>query len=136
MSNFKFSKASEDNLVDVKDILVKVVRRGLEICEVDFGVREGLRTLQKQRENVASGASQTMNSKHLTGEAVDLYPSKLPSDWKTNPYVWMPVLNAIYKAGIEYGVKLRFGINWKNDPNLPIETKFVDAPHVEFVGFI
>ena len=77
------------------------------------------------------GVSQTMNSKHITGDAVDLYPTILPEGWQRNPKVWLPVLNAVKQAATEQGVKLRYGINWKNDPNLPIETKFVDAPHVE-----
>ena len=128
---FKFSQKSINNLKGVKPELVKVVQRALELSPEDFGVREGLRTVEQQREYVCTGASQTMNSKHITGDAVDLYPSKLPEGWQKNPKVWLPVLNAMKKAGDELGVKLRFGINWKNDPNLPIETKFIDAPHIE-----
>lgn len=128
---FKFSQKSLANLKGVKPELVKVITRALEISPVDFGVREGLRTVEQQRENVRKGVSQTMNSKHITGDAVDLYPSVLPEGWQRNPKVWLPVMTAVKQAGDELGVKLRFGINWKNDPNLPIETKFVDAPHVE-----
>ncbi|AAX78681.1 hypothetical protein RB43ORF159c [Escherichia phage RB43] len=128
---FKLAKKSINNLKGVKPELVKVVQRALELSPEDFGVREGLRTVEQQREYVRTGASQTMNSKHITGDAVDLYPSKLPEGWQKNPKVWLPVLNAMKKAGDELGVKLRFGINWKNDPNLPIETKFIDAPHIE-----
>lgn len=128
---FKFSQKSINNLKGVKPELVKVVNRALELSTVDFGVCEGLRTVEQQREYVRQGVSQTMASKHITGDAVDLYPSKLPDGWQKNPKVWLPVLEAMKKAGDELGVKLRFGINWKNDPNLPIETKFIDAPHVE-----
>lgn len=128
---FKFSQKSLNNLQGVKPELVKVVKRALELSPVDFGVREGLRTVEQQRENVRKGVSQTMNSKHITGDAVDLYPSVLPAGWQTNPKVWLPVLDAVKQAADELGVKLRYGINWKNDPNLPIETKFIDAPHVE-----
>lgn len=128
---FKFSQKSLNNLKGVKPELVKVVNRALELSTVDFGVREGLRTVEQQREYVRTGASQTMASKHITGDAVDLYPSVLPEGWQKNPKVWLPVLDAMKKAGDELGVKLRFGINWKNDPRLPIETKFIDAPHIE-----
>lgn len=128
---FKFSQKSINNLKGVKPELVKVVNRALELSTVDFGVREGLRTVEQQREYVRQGVSQTMASKHITGDAVDLYPSKLPDGWQKNPKVWLPVLEAMKKAGDELGVKLRFGINWKNDPNLPVETKFIDAPHIE-----
>ncbi|AGJ71560.1 putative carboxypeptidase domain-containing protein [Escherichia phage Lw1] len=128
---FKFSQKSLNNLKGVKPELVKVVNRALELSTVDFGVREGLRTVEQQREYVRQGVSQTMASKHITGDAVDLYPSVLPEGWQKNPKVWLPVLDAMKKAGDELGVKLRFGINWKNDPRLPIETKFIDAPHIE-----
>ncbi|NYA15743.1 M15 family metallopeptidase [Serratia fonticola] len=131
MLNFKFSARSEANLKGVDPALVKVIRRALELSSVDFGVREGVRTLEQQRQYVKQGVSQTMKSRHLTGHAVDLYPSKLPVDWGRRPEVFIPMLQAVKQAGDELGVNLRFGINWKNDPALPIETRFPDAPHVE-----
>lgn len=55
MSNFKFSQRSEKNLAGVNPDLVKVVRRALEISPVDFGVTEGLRSTDRQRQLVADG---------------------------------------------------------------------------------
>ncbi len=73
MSNtFKFSSRSEKNLQGVNPDLVKVTRRALEISEVDFGITEGLRSRYRQKQLVATGKSQTMNSRHLTGHAVDV----------------------------------------------------------------
>lgn len=73
MSNtFKFSSRSENNLQGVNPDLVKVTRRALEISEVDFGITEGLRSRYRQKQLVATGKSQTMNSRHLTGHAVDV----------------------------------------------------------------
>ncbi|STI98390.1 putative phage PS3 [Escherichia coli] len=73
MSNtFKFSSRSEKNLQGVNPDLVKVTRRALEISEVDFGITEGLRSHYRQKQLVATGKSQTMNSRHLTGHAVDV----------------------------------------------------------------
>ncbi|KLG68704.1 M15 family metallopeptidase, partial [Escherichia coli] len=68
----KFSYRSENNLDGVKRELVAVVRRALELTEVDFGITEGLRTKERQKQLVAEGKSQTMNSRHLTGDAVDV----------------------------------------------------------------
>ncbi|MBC8655039.1 M15 family peptidase [Providencia vermicola] len=101
---------------------------------------QGVRSKEEQRKNVAKGVSQTMNSRHLEqcpidgvceGNAVDILPTSIKAgmNWELKHFI--PVLNAIKQAGDELGVKLRFGINWKNDPSLPIETKFIDAPHVE-----
>lgn len=125
--SFKFSKRSEDNLKGVNPDLEKVIRRTLEISPVDFIVIEGLRTKERQKELVNTGKSQTMNSRHLTGNAVDIIP--VNTKWQVEEF--KPLLRAVKQAADELGVKLRFGINWKNDPSLPIETRFIDAPHVE-----
>ncbi|MFW5399422.1 M15 family peptidase, partial [Yersinia sp. 1252 StPb PI] len=74
-SNFRFSQRSEGNLKGVNDDLVRVVRRALELSTVDFGVIEGVRTVERQKELVATGKSQTMNSRHISGNAVDLLPT-------------------------------------------------------------
>lgn len=127
MSKFRFSQRSENNLNGVNYDLVKVIRRALEITPVDFIVIEGLRTQARQKELVAAGKSQTNNSRHLTGHAVDIIP--VNTKWQIEEF--KPLLKAVKQAADELGVKLRFGINWKNDPSLPIETRFIDAPHVE-----
>lgn len=125
--SFEFSKRSEDNLKGINPSLEKVIRRTLEISPVDFIVIEGLRTKERQKELVNTGKSQTMNSRHLTGNAVDIIP--VNTKWQIDEF--KPLLKAVKQAADELGVKLRFGINWKNDPSLPIETRFIDAPHVE-----
>lgn len=127
MGNFKFSQRSENNLAGVNYQLALVVRRALEITERDFTVIEGRRTAERQAELVAAGKSQTKNSRHLTGHAVDLFP--VGADWN-NYKDWLPVLNAMHQAGKELGVKLRFGISWTDNPN-DKPAKFLDAPHVE-----
>ena len=127
MINFKFSQRSENNLKDVNPDLVKIIRRALEITPVDFIVIEGLLTQARQKEMVATGKSQTMNSRHITGHAVDIIP--VNTKWQIEEF--KPLLEAVKQASDELDVKLRFGINWKNDPSLPIEAKFIDCPHVE-----
>ncbi len=77
-------RRSEKNLEGVKPQLVAVVRRALELTEVDFGITEGLRTKERQKQLVAEGKSQTMNSRHLTGDAVDAVAwvgSQVSWDW-------------------------------------------------------
>ena len=72
--SFKFGAKSEANLVGVHPDLVRVVRLALTITDIDFSVHEGVRTLERQKKLVASGASRTLDSYHLTGDAVDLVP--------------------------------------------------------------
>ena len=62
---FKLSKRSLSRLEGVNEQLVEVVKEAITLTKIDFGVTEGLRTLEKQKELVAKGASKTMKSKHL-----------------------------------------------------------------------
>jgi peptidoglycan L-alanyl-D-glutamate endopeptidase CwlK len=71
---YVLGKTSEANLIGVHPKLVCCVRYAIRRSEQDFSVFEGLRTLERQRKLVASGASRTLDSYHLTGEAVDLVP--------------------------------------------------------------
>lgn len=68
---FSFSKRSLDNLKGVHPDLVKVMMGSIKASEIDFAIIEGLRTLERQKQMVAEGKSQTLNSKHLQGKAVD-----------------------------------------------------------------
>lgn len=124
---YKFSQRSENSLVGVNPALVSVVRRALELSPVDFIVIEGLRTKARQQQLKDAGASKTMNSRHLSGNAVDLLP--VGADWNDHK-CWLPVLVAMRQAGQELGVKLRFGITWTDNPE-DKPAKFLDAPHVE-----
>lgn len=130
-SGFKFGQRSENNLKGVNPVLVRVIRRALALSTADFTVIEGVRTPEKQAEYVRKGNSQTHNSRHLTGDAVDILPTAIKPGMSWEPKYFDPILVAIKRAGDELGVKLRFGKNWKNDPSLPVETKFPDYPHVE-----
>nr|ELR5228519.1 M15 family metallopeptidase [Providencia rettgeri] len=130
---FVFSQRSKNNLVGVDPRLVKVIIRALELTSADFAVIEGVRSQAKQAEYVNNGASQTSNSRHLTGHAVDVLPSAMKPgmDWNEHADLFEPILLAIKQAGDELGVPLRFGKNWTHDPSLPITTRFIDYPHVE-----
>ena len=69
---FGLSQRSLDRLERVDPRLQDVVRLAITKTKVDFGVICGLRTIEEQRLLVAKGASQTMKSRHLEGNAVDL----------------------------------------------------------------
>ena len=109
--------------------LVAVVKRAIEISKVDFGVTEGLRTLETQKKYVAAGKSRTMNSKHLTGKAVDLVAfvnGKV--SWELNLYD--DIADAMAQAARELKVPLRWGGAW----NIPDITKW-DKPMQEAMNF-
>ncbi|HGV9231982.1 TPA: M15 family metallopeptidase [Providencia rettgeri] len=122
MSKFKFSNRSEENLRGVHSDLVKVTRRALELTSIDFMVIEGKRTEARQRDLVKSKKSQTMNSRHLTGHAVDCAPlvgREIPwNDW----FKFRLVADAMLQAGDELGIDVEWGGNW---------TSFKDGPHFQ-----
>jgi len=147
--SFRLSQRSLDRLAGVKPQLVDVVRKAIEITTVDFGVTEGLRTVETQQKYVAAGKSQTMNSKHLTGDAVDLVAFVDGAvSWELNLYD--NIADAMRQAAEEYDVALRWGAAWnipdirKWDGNMEAAMNFyiderrrtgrrpfIDAPHFE-----
>ena len=120
VNDFVFSKRSLRNLEGVHPDLVRVVRRALELTEVDFVVVEGIRTLEKQRQYVESGASRTMNSRHLTGHAVDFIAWVGTVNWDLVNYE--KIAAAMKEAGRELGIPVEWGGDWKT---------FKDGPHFQ-----
>lgn len=118
--SYVLSARSLRNLEGVHGDLVRVVRRAIQLTPTDFLVTEGLRTEARQRQLVAAGASKTMNSRHLTGKAVDFAPliaGKVRWDWPLFP----PIAAAFKQAATEKGVPIVWGGDWR----------FRDGPHVE-----
>jgi peptidoglycan L-alanyl-D-glutamate endopeptidase CwlK len=103
----------------VNEQLVEVVKEAITLTKIDFGVSEGLRTLEKQKELVAKGASKTMKSKHLTGHAVDLVAVDLVAylgdriSWEMNLYD--DIADAMKTAAMVHDVKIRWGAAWHID---------------------
>lgn len=111
---FRLSQRSLDRLQGVDERLVNVVEMAIQLTNVDFGVVQGLRTIEMQRKLVASGASQTMASKHLEGRAVDLmaYIDGRGS-WELTLYD--DIADAMAQAANEFGLKVRWGGAWTVD---------------------
>lgn len=111
MSGFKLSRRSLDRLQGVDNRLVAVVNHAITVTKIDFGVIQGLRTVEQQKELVASGASQTMKSKHLDGNAVDLmaYVNGRGS-WELNLYD--DLADAMKEGAQMAGVAVRWGAAW------------------------
>jgi len=115
---YKLSQRSMQNLSGVHPDLVAVVKRAIDITEQDFSVIEGVRNIDRQRQLVAKGASKTMNSRHLTGHAVDLAPYPLSWDWE----YFYPIADAMKQSAGELDVDLEWGGDW---------TSFKDGPHFQ-----
>ena len=146
---FKLSKRSLERLEGVNPPLVEVVEKAITLTNIDFGVTCGLRTMEEQQALVDSGASQTMNSKHLEGNAVDVVAyvgSRIT--WELN--VYDDIADAFKSAAQDLGVGIRWGAAWQipdiRDWDQSMEAAmnayvdlrrgqgkrpFIDAPHFE-----
>lgn len=111
---FKLSQRSLDRMEGVDERLVAAVKYAINATKIDFGVIQGLRTLEMQKALVAKGASQTMKSKHLDGKAVDLmaYIGGRGS-WELNLYD--EIADAMKEGADMAGVAVRWGAAWHID---------------------
>lgn len=126
MKHHKFSKRSLERLSTCHQDLQKVAHRALELSPYDFGITEGIRTVERQKELFESGASKTMSSRHLpnadgVSEALDIavyIESGLT--WEIEYY--RKVAQAFFTAAIELGVQIEWGGLWQT---------FIDGPHYQ-----
>jgi len=109
--SFRLSDRSLSKLQGVDEQLVATVKLAILNTKIDFGVICGLRTIEEQRVLVEKGASKTMHSKHLEGNAVDLmaYIGSRGS-WELNLYD--DIANAMKEAAIETGAVICWGAAW------------------------
>tara|TARA_R100001594_G_scaffold45796_2_gene78715 strand:- start:1119 stop:1517 length:399 start_codon:yes stop_codon:yes gene_type:complete len=121
----KFSKRSQDRLNTTDERLIKLFTEVIKYF--DCTILEGKRTVDRQKMLVAQGKSKTMNSKHLTGKAVDVAP--YPIDWNDRE-------RFTYFAGFVQGIasqkgfNIRWGGDWDQDKDLK-DNSFDDLPHFE-----
>lgn len=118
---FTLSARSRSRLAGVHPHLQRVVELAIRRAPIDFMVTEGPRTVERQRELFKAGATQTMNSRHITGHAVDLAAivgGKVRWDWP----LYARIAGAMKSAAAELGVPLEWGGDWKS---------FKDGPHFQ-----
>ena len=117
--SYKLGTRSLQSLSGVNPDMVAVVKRAIELTEVDFTVIEGIRHINRQRELLKAGKSTTLNSRHITGHAVDMVP--YPVDWEDLERFEL-MAEAMKEAADELDIPIVWGGDWKS---------FYDAPHFE-----
>ena len=119
------STRSFERLSGAHPDLVRVIRRAAAISNIDFTVLEVLRTLERQKQLVAKGASKTMKSRHLPSadgksRAVDIAPldedGAVTWEWP----LYYKLAKIIKQAAADEGVPIEWGGYWKS---------FKDGPH-------
>jgi peptidoglycan L-alanyl-D-glutamate endopeptidase CwlK len=116
---YKLGTRSLQNLSGVHPDMQAVVSKAIEITEVDFTVIEGIRNIERQRQLLKEGKSTTLNSRHITGHAVDMVP--WPVDWEDLDR-FETMAEAMKDAAEELDISIVWGGDWKS---------FYDAPHFE-----
>lgn len=119
---FILGLSSKAKLNTVHKDLQKVVELAITLTEVDFTVTEGIRTVDRQKTLVAKGASKTMNSRHITGHAVDLaalIDGQVAWDWP----LYHKIADAMKKAAKQLDIPIVWGGDWTKG--------FRDGPHFE-----
>lgn len=123
---FQLGPRSKMRLNGVHPDLVKVVERAIQITTVDFTVLEGVRSPERQKVLVDSGASMTLNSRHIPGadgyaKAVDLgawVDSQVDWSWP----LYHKIAAAMKEAAKQLNVPIEWGGDWKT---------FKDGPHFQ-----
>ena len=113
---FVLSQRSLSKMNGINNDLHTVVCSAIKLSKIDFGVICGMRTETEQRALMEKGATQTMRSQHLTGDAVDLmaYVGSRGS-WEVNLYD--DIADAMKESAIQNGVGIRWGAAW-NIPDI------------------
>jgi peptidoglycan LD-endopeptidase CwlK len=113
---YVLSARSRAKLEPVHPHLRRVVELAITTTVVDFSVVEGIRTLATQRRYFNLGKSRTMNSRHLTGHAVDLAPWLNGTiDWE-NEFGFQSVAHAMKSSAHALNIPLEWGFDlWKWD---------------------
>ena len=109
---FTLGHRSKQRLKGVHPDLVKVIEKAIQLTAVDFTVLEGLRTPERQKALVEAGASQTLNSRHITGHAVDLgawVDDEVRWDWP----LYAKINAAMQQAATALGVPIEWGGGWR-----------------------
>jgi len=120
--------SSMAKLQGVHPDLVKVVLAAAE--RKRFIITEGLRTKERQAMLVASGKSQTMNSRHITGHAIDFVPwndknhdgsvSNDEISWKMIDFI--PIADVFKEEARLLHIPIEWGGDW---------ISFKDGPHIQ-----
>lgn len=116
------SKVSLNNLRGVNPLLINLVEKAIVTTPIDFRVTEGLRSLATQRHYVEIGVSKTLDSRHLTGDAVDLVP------WINGPRWEWPVIFTLAEHIRSVAIQLNVPIRWGGVWDLKMSFTYTTAP--------
>lgn len=119
---FYFSQRSLKNREGVHPDLVALSDKALLLSTIDFGISEGLRSIKRQKILYDSGATWTLNSRHLDGHAIDVFAwidGEVRWDWPC----YYEIYEAFRRASIALAIEFEWGGHWKGRQK--------DGPHFQ-----
>lgn len=144
MKHYYFNDSSMKKLSTCHPDLILIMNAAINITEVDFGIAEGHRSIERQKELFADkkskidGVNKLSKHNHEPSMAVDIYPV-------VNGRVDYSLHTCCYLAGViqaasnylDLNLRLshivRWGGNWDQDGELITDQKFQDLVHFELV---
>lgn len=109
---FSLGATSRKRLEGVHLHLVGVVQSAIALATLDFGVSEGLRTRERQAELFAQGKTKTLDSRHLTGHAIDVVALvNGQASWALANYI--TIAEAMRGASVNLSIPIRWGGCWE-----------------------
>jgi peptidoglycan LD-endopeptidase CwlK len=105
-------KGYEKKLQGVRPELVAIVLEAHKLLPFDVIVVEGVRTLERQKQLYAKGLSKTLNSRHLTGHAVDLAPIKGNTILWSDDEKFEQIADAMREVAIKKKTEVLWGRAW------------------------
>lgn len=143
-----FSKTSDERLSTCDEYIQKVLRIAIKRSIVDFGVAQGERTIELQRQYFKEGKSKIdpdqyhpetlpLKAKHIVDEvytksgAVDVFVfiSGKGASWDVRHLCY--IAGVIMSVDAELEGLLRWGGNWDMDGEIISDQTFQDLPHFE-----
>lgn len=131
----QWDKVSTDRRAGVHPDLLKLADAVLQATPWPLRITEGMRTLERQKQLVAAKASKTMNSRHLTGHALDIVPyidldrdGKIETEELYNRHLFDILIPIAKKEADRLGIKMIFGYDWGWDsPHWELDRRFYPA---------
>lgn len=142
---YKFSKNSLKRLESCHEDLEKIMKVAVSVSDVDFGIAEGHRSVEKQKQYFDEGKSKIdgINKKgkhnYKPSLAADIYPYfDNGAKWDNEHLSYLAGLihgisEVLYRDG-EINHKIRWGGNWDMDGIILLDQSFDDRPHFELVN--
>lgn len=130
-----WDSVSLERLKGVHPDLRRVADAVLQAAPWPIRVTEGLRTLERQKQLVAMKASKTMNSRHLTGHAIDVVPlvdldrdGKIEVEELYNKALFAQLIPIAKAEADKLNIEVTWGYDWGWDmPHWELNRRYYPA---------